>query len=54
LVIEAVIVTPSLISIVTCVVVAPGFTAWMVPATWLRAENFMSVSEARTPVIVHM
>jgi hypothetical protein len=28
-------------SIVTWVVVAPGFTAAMVPAIWLRAEIFM-------------
>jgi hypothetical protein len=40
-VMEAVIVTPPAMSIVTWVVVAPGFTAWMVPAIWLRADNFI-------------
>jgi hypothetical protein len=28
-------------SIVTCVVVAPGFTFLIVPAIWLRAESFI-------------
>src|SRR5947209_15909327 len=41
LVIEAVIVTVGDTSIVTCVVVAPGFTVLIVPAIWLRAESFI-------------
>ena len=41
LVIEAVIVTVGDTSIVTCVVVAPGFTFLIVPAIWLRAESFI-------------
>jgi hypothetical protein len=40
-VIDAVIVTAGDTSIVTWVVVAPGFIALMVPAIWLRAESFM-------------
>lgn len=40
LVIDAVIVTVGEISMVTCVVVAPGFTVRMVPEIWLRAESF--------------
>ena len=41
LVIDAVIVTIGDTSIVTWVVVAPGFTALIVPAIWLRAANFI-------------
>src|SRR4051794_20253296 len=41
LVIDAVTTTDGETSIVTCVVVAPGFTLLMVPASWLRAESFM-------------
>jgi hypothetical protein len=40
LVIEAVIVTVGDTSMVTWVVVAPGFTVLIVPEIWLRAESF--------------
>jgi hypothetical protein len=41
LVMDAVIVTDGDTPIVTWVVVAPGVTALMVPAIWLRADNFI-------------
>src|SRR5471030_3231170 len=44
LVMEAVINTVGETSIVTWVVVAPGFTVLMVPAIWLRAESFMRIA----------
>jgi len=40
-VIDAVIVTVGETSIVTCVVVAPGFTVLIVPVILLRAESFI-------------
>ena len=42
LVMEAVIVTEGDTSMVTCVVVAPGFTVLIVPAIWLRAESLIA------------
>ena len=42
LVIDDVIVTVGETSMVTWVVVAPGFTDLMVPAIWLRADSFIT------------
>jgi hypothetical protein len=41
LVIDEVIVTVGDTSMVTWVVVAPGFTALIVPPIWLRADSFI-------------